>query len=140
MQLTQAIRIVFKPNATIDWSLSPTSRTPKGTRQGPTRKGTTELGKPGQAPALGGGESIWLFEDSTLTTLRTYTKAGGYKRTIVFERKGGEVTCTAKEIFMREEGAGPPSLRSAIDNVPVIVLSYKPAASTCKVTLKKAGS
>ena len=41
---------------------------------------------------------------------------------------------------MREEGAGPPSLRSAIDNVPVIVLSYKPAASTCKVTLKKAGS
>jgi hypothetical protein len=140
VQFIQAIRIVFNPSGTIDWSLSPTSITPRGPKRGPTRTGTAELGKPGEAPALGGGDSIWLFEDGALVTLRTYTKAGGYKRTIAFERKGGAITCTAKEIFMREEGAGPPSLRSAIDNVPVLVLSYKPAASTCKVTLKKAAS
>ena len=140
VQFTQAIRIVFNSSGAIDWSLSPTSRTPKGLKPGPTRKGTAELGKPGRSEALGGGEHLWLFEDGTLTTLRTYTKGGGYKRTIAFERKGDVIACTAKETFMREDGVSQISLRAAIDNVPVIILSHKPAASTCKITLKKPGS
>ena len=137
VQFTQAIRIAFKPGGVIDWSLAPSSIGPRGQKQGPTRKGTLELGKAHQSKALGGGESIWLFEDGMLTTLRTYTKAGGYKRTIVFARKGGEITCTAREVFMREEGAGPATLRSAVDDEPVVILSYKPASSSCKVSGRK---
>jgi hypothetical protein len=140
VQFTQAIRVSFKPEGKIDWSLSPSSVSPKGLKHGPTRKGALTLGEVRKTDALGGGEGLWVFEDGILTTLRTYTKAGGYKRTIAFTRKGDQIGCTAKEVFMREEGAGPPTLRSAVDNAPVTILSYKPASSSCKVIPKKPGA
>lgn len=140
VQLHQGIKIVFLPDNTIDWSLSPTSDTPRGRRQGPTRKGKTVLGKPRDTQTLGGGQAVWFFEDNTLTLIRTYGGAGGYKRTIAFERKGDTVTCSARETFMREEGVGRVALRSAIDNAPLVVVSAKMASSNCKVTLKKPAS
>lgn len=72
--------------------------------------------------------------------LRTYKGAGGYKRTIAFERKDGAFTCTARETHVREEGVGRIVLRSAIDDAPIVVVSAKMASSTCKVTMKKPSS
>ena len=140
VQFTQVSRMVFKPGGLIEWSVAPTSLTPKGLKPGARRQGTSPLGKPGQTESLGGGEGIWLFEEGVLTNLRTYSKSGGYKRTFAFVRKGEEMNCTAREVFMREEGAGPITLRSAIDNTPMQVLSFKPVTSSCKVIPKKPGT
>jgi hypothetical protein len=133
VQLHQEQKISFFPDNKIEWTSTPTSHTPRGIRQGPTRTGRMTLGQPGETKQLGGGDYIWIFEDGTLTTLRTYAKQGGYKRTIAFAHEGGKITCTAKETFVREEGVGRIVLRSAIDDVPVEVLSAKQVASTCRV-------
>jgi len=134
VQLHQQQKITFFSDSKIEWTSTPTSHTPRGIRQGPTRTGRMTLGQPGETKQLGGGDFIWIFEDGTLTTLRTYTKQGGYKRTIAFAREGGAINCTAKEAFVREEGVGRIVLRSAIDDAPVEVLSAKQVASTCRVT------
>ncbi len=137
VQLHQQIKVTFLDGDTIEWSLTPVSDTPRGRRQGPTRRAKTSLGKPRDTNTLGGGQALWFFEDNTLILIRTYGGAGGYKRTISFERKGDGFACTARETFMREEGVGRVSLRSAIDDVPVVIVNAKMASSSCKVTLKK---
>jgi hypothetical protein len=134
VQLTQQIRIVFRPDSMIDWSITPTARSARGTRQGPTRKGMIALGKPRDSKFLGGGQAVWIFEDGTLTSLRTYAKAGGYKRTIAFAREGNSFTCTVKDTFVREEGVGYIALHSSIDNAPVRVIGAKQTSSSCKVS------
>ena len=134
VQLTQRIRIVFLADNKIDWSITPTSQTPRGVRHGATRKGSTTFGKPRDSRFLGGGQAVWLFEDGALTSLRTYGGAGGYKRTIAFARQGQSITCNIKETFVREEGVGRVALRSGIDSAPVTVISAKQVSSSCRVT------
>jgi hypothetical protein len=132
-QFRQDVNIRFGADS-IDWTITPTVTGPRGTRQGDVRSGKSVLGRPQESRRLGGGDSVWLFADGTLTTLRTYTEAGGYKRSIAFARSGGGITCTARETFMRETGVGRIALRSGIDDVPTTVLSARQVSSSCRVT------
>jgi len=137
VQLVQQIRIAFLPENQIDWSVAPISHTPRGAKPGPVRKGTTTLGKPRDTKFLGGGQAIWIFEDNTLTQLRTYAGAGGYKQVITFSRQDQSIACSIRATFVREEGVGRVALRSSIDDVPVNVISAKQVGASCRVALKK---
>lgn len=136
VQLHQQIRIAFLPDGKIEFSITPTSHSPRGVRRGAARKGTTTFGKARESKFLGGGQTVWIFEDEALTSLRTYAGAGGYKRTIAFARQGQSITCSIKETFVREEGVGRVALRSGIDSAPVTVLSAKQVGSSCRVGVR----
>ena len=138
-QLDQRIRLRFLPDNAVQFHVSSTSHTPRGTRQGPDQKGRVVIGKVSEAKSLDGGQAVWVFEDGTLTTLRTYGNAGGYKRTIIFTRDGKGLNCIVKGSYVREEGVGRIATRSAIDNVPVTILSAKQGPSDCKVSKDPAG-
>lgn len=132
-QLDQRVRIKFLPGDVVEFKMSSTSTTPRGTRQGPDQNGRVVVGKVADARNMDGGQAVWIFEDATLTSLRTYGAAGGYKRTISFARDGNGLTCAVKASYVREDGVGQIATRSIIDNVPVTILSAKQTSSGCKV-------
>lgn len=133
-QLDQRLRVKFLPDNAVDFEMSSTSQTPRGSRQGPTQKGHTSLGKVVEAKNMDGGQAVWFFEDGALTSLRTYGNAGGYKRTITFTRDAKGITCSIVGSHVREDGVGRIETRSVIDNVPVTILSAKQASSACKLS------
>lgn len=137
VQNHQTTKLTFLAGGIIDFSLTMVSDTPRGRRQGPKRSGTASLGKPQGTNTLGGGDVVWFFEDNTLTMLRTYKGAGGYKRILAFERKNNAITCNARETYVREDGVGRILSRSAIDDLPVVIVSSRMISSTCTVTPKK---
>jgi hypothetical protein len=133
-QLDQRLRLRFLPGAAVEFHVSSTSHTPRGTKPGPDQKGRVVIGKVVDARNMDGGQAVWVFEDGALTSLRTYGNAGGYKRTISFARSDKGLTCVVKATFVREEGVGRVATRSVIDNVPVTILSAKQSASNCRVS------
>jgi hypothetical protein len=131
-RLQNDIELVIGPDDRIQQTITPTSDTPRGRRVGRTRTGVFTLEKPHSLRGLGGGDGVYIFEDAVLTFLRTY-KEGAFKRTIAFSRSSGGLSCAADEAFVREEGVGDLTLNSGIDDVPVILVSYKQLSSTCRV-------
>ncbi|MET0278490.1 MAG: hypothetical protein ABW198_09170 [Pseudorhodoplanes sp.] len=133
VEVHQQLRFVFRPERVVEWSMIPVSHTPRGVRQGPTQTGRVAMNKVVDARGPGGGQAIWLFEDGTLTTLRTFGGDGGFKRTISFTREGNGFACSLKSTFMREEGVGRIATRSVIDNVPLTILSARQVSSSCRI-------
>jgi hypothetical protein len=133
-------QVTFEPENVIRFEFSSTAFGPRGSRQAPTQKGRALLGKVVEPRNLDGGQAVWVFDDGALTTLRTFGNAGGFKRTISFERDGaGAFSCKINAAHLREEGVGRVATRSPVDNVPVTILSSKQVSSTCKVS-KASGS
>ncbi len=133
-KLNQQLRVKFYSDNTIEFELSSVSQGPRGPRQVPTRKGRTTLGNIVEARDLDGGQALWSFENGALTSLRIFGNAGGYKRTVRFARDGNGMTCTVNGTYVREEGVGRVATRSALDNVPITILSSKQSSSACKVS------
>jgi hypothetical protein len=133
-------RILLEPDNVISFEFSATSFGPRGSRQAPVQKGRGLLGKVVEARNFDGGQVVWVFEDGALTTLRTFGNAGGFKRTISFERDGADAfTCRINAAHLREEGVGRVATRSRVDNAPVTILSSKQASSSCKVSKARPG-
>jgi hypothetical protein len=126
------IKLVIGPDDRIQVSVTPTTDTPSGRHVGPTRTGPFLLKKTRPLPTQGGGEGVHLFKDGVLTFIRTY-KEGAFKRTIAFSRTPDGPSCTAEEGFAREDGVGDIAMNSSIDGRPIVLLSYKPISSTCRV-------
>jgi hypothetical protein len=126
------IKIVIGGDNKIEQSVTVTSDTPRGQRKGPTRTGVFTLGEQRPIGALGGGNGILTFEDGVLTFIRTF-KEGAVKRSFAFRHGPDGLSCTANQTFAREGGVGDLSMNSAIDGIPVVIVSFKQISSTCRV-------
>jgi hypothetical protein len=126
------VKLVIGADNRIEQSVTVTSDTPRGQRKGPTRTGVYTLGEQRAIGTLGGGNGILTFEDGVLTFIRTF-KEGAVKRTFAFSRSPDGLSCTANQTFAREGGVGDLHMNSAIDDTPVIIVSFKQISSTCRV-------
>src|SRR5690606_21988970 len=86
VQMHFGAQIVFEPDNVVAFEFSSEGFGPRGARRAPVRKGRALLGKAVEAKA--GGHAKWEFEDGTLTMIRIFGDAGGFKRTISFTRDG----------------------------------------------------
>jgi hypothetical protein len=133
------VKYVLGSGNTIDWSISPTAYSQRGVRHGKTRTGSSLLERVGVQQGIGGwreqtggGYGVFVFKESTLTLLRTEGSAA-FKREIIFVHGPEGLACTANEAIARENGIGPINWRSAIDDAPVTIASWKQISSTCRV-------
>ena len=106
---------------------------PRGTRTSAPRSTSLPLGKSREVRGLGGGQAVWVFTNGTLTYLRTYRAAGGYKRTFTFTRSGGGLACTIRTAFAREDGVGNIDFESPFGG-RLEILSSKQVSSNCRVS------
>jgi hypothetical protein len=132
IRIESDVKLVIGPGDKVHQTWTPTSTGPKGTAKGKTLTTTVPLARPREFGALGGGHGIFIFEDQTLTFLRTL-KGGAFKRVIVFGRSKDGLTCTARETFAREDGDKPIFLDAVTDGKPMIIVSWKDISSTCLV-------
>ena len=103
-----------------------------GTRTGKATGGTWTLEQPRTLKNRGGGHGVWIFENGTLTNLRTF-KGGAFKKTIAFARTADGLNCSATEILLREDGVTGVNLTSAFDGRPSQIMNSKQISSTCRV-------
>ncbi len=140
IQMHFRAQVAFEPDNVVRFEFSSTGFGPRGARQSPGLKGRALLGKVVESRDRDGGQAAWTFENGALTTLRIYGNAGGFKRTISFDRNGADsFTCKAEAAYLREDGVGRVATRSAIDNVPFTVLTAKQVSSSCKVSKARPG-
>ena len=83
-----------------------------------------------------GDHIVWLFNEGTLTALRTF-KGGAYKREFIFAKAGQGLTCKVRDAFAREVGREFVTMNSSIDNAPTKIISSTQTSSTCRVTKAK---
>lgn len=80
------------------------------------------------------GQAVWIFEDSSLVRLRTLGE-GGAKLVIKLTRgAGGDLTCTIRTDFAREDGVGKLVSTSTTNGQRMQILSEKPLSSECRVS------
>ena len=140
IQMHFRTQVAFEPDDVVRFEFSSTGFGPRGARQSPVQKGRALLGKVVEPRDVHGGQSVWTFENSALTTLRIYVHAGGFKRTIHFARNGADAfSRKAEAAYLREDGVGRVASRSAIDNVPFTVLTANQVSSSCKVSKARPG-
>jgi hypothetical protein len=95
--------------------------------------GTFTLNKPTKNRA--GDDLVWLFTNGSLVRLRVHGGgSGGQKLTIAFRRGSDGLHCAFSMPMARENGTGAIRKGSAIDGVPVEILSFQPVSSSCRVS------
>jgi hypothetical protein len=136
-QVRQDWRFVIGPGERLQYHSTVTSfGRGGGSRSSTPETGTARLGRPGQAKNFGGGDGVWVFEDSTLTFLRTYRGEGGYRRSIRFRRDAGGFSCTITTAFARENGRGSIRFTSPVDGASAEILDARTIASSCRVAAR----
>ena len=106
--------------------------TPNGRKTGQwQRTNNAAIGVP-HKDADGGGDVLYLFEDSTLKALRAM-EVGGGTMTITFKKSAAGLNCTAALVMAREIGAGATIARRGSEGGRRQILNAKPTSSTCKV-------
>jgi hypothetical protein len=134
VRLHNRLNLVIGPGNKINATWTTTSHTPRGVRHGKPRTISATLERPREATGiLGPGHAVWIFNEGTLTNLRTY-KGGAFRGEITFVRDAKGFTCARTENYARENGRDPIVLNSAIDGVPLTLISNKQISSTCTVT------
>jgi hypothetical protein len=125
-------KIAVGPGESLQNTIVHTMSGPSGTsvRQ---ESGSYAINKPRQTQSLGGGEAVWVFENGTLTLLRTY-RSGGYKTEIVFTRGATGIVCKVRAPFARENGTGSIEMTSAVNGQSWQVISARQISSSCCVT------
>jgi hypothetical protein len=126
-------KITIGPGGNLHNTLVHTISTPRGpvVRQ---ESGSVTIGKAKQIQTLGGGgDAVWIFENGTLTLLRTY-RSGAYKMEIVFTRSATGISCKARAPWARENGTGSIEMASAGDGKNFEVISARQISSSCRVT------
>ena len=136
VRFEQDIEIVIGPGDTIQVTSTATSHGPAGTRRGQRQVSSHTLERPRGTRYQGSGHGVWVFDDGTLTFLRTF-KDGAIRRTIAIARAKAGLTCTANDGFAREDGVGSVVLDSAVGTGEVAVLSAKQISSSCRIAIKK---
>jgi hypothetical protein len=124
----------IEPSGSLHVSLARESwwDTPNGRKTGQwQRSSNATLGVPQKDPD-GGGDALYLFEDSTLKGLRAL-QVGGGTTTITFKKSATGLTCTTTLVMAREVGAGATVARSGSEGRRVQILNSKPTSSTCTV-------
>jgi hypothetical protein len=128
-------RIVFGPSEQFHVTLTSTAHHPEGVSKGKPVTFSPRLQRPGEASDnMGGGYAVWVFNDGTLTSLRTYGKSGAFKRDVAFARKGKGLACTITEGFAWEAGKGNVTFNSPIDGLPTTIVSARQTSSSCRIT------
>jgi hypothetical protein len=126
-------KITIGPGANLHNTLVHTISTPRGSvvRQ---ESGSLTIGKAKQIQTLGGGgDAVWIFENGTLTLLRTY-RTGAYKMEIVFTRSATGISCKVRAPWARENGTGSIEMSSAGNGQNFEVISARQISSSCRVT------
>jgi hypothetical protein len=96
--------------------------------------GSATIGKPKQVQSLGGGgDAVWIFENGTLTLLRTF-RSGAYKFEIAFTRGASGILCKVRAPYVRENGTGSIEMASAGNGQNFEVISERQVSSSCQVT------
>jgi hypothetical protein len=131
-QLESELRIEFKAGGTTHIAIASTTYGKGGVRKGKARSGMWTLDQARTLKSHGGGHGVWLFENGTLTNLRTY-QGGALKRTITFAQGSNGLSCRATESMAREDGVTCLILAGS-DGRPSQILSFKQISSTCRVT------
>jgi hypothetical protein len=123
--------ITIGPGGSLHSTLVHNISTPRGpvVRQ---ESGSATINKPKQIQSLGRGD-VWIFENGTLTLLRTY-RSGAYKMEIVFTRGPTGISCKARAPWARENGTGSIEMASAGDGQNFEVISARQISSSCRVT------
>ena len=84
----------------------------------------------------GAGHGVWIFEGGQLINLRTY-KSGALKRTITFSRGVEGVRCAIEHLWVLEAGKRSIEVTSAVDGLPLTILSFKQTSGSCKISKRK---
>jgi hypothetical protein len=128
-QATHVMKFKIDNEGIIAGQVNRTVTTPRGprTRSHPMK---ARIGKPGE-PAMG-GHGLWLIDGDKLVLLRAFD-AGGFKAEIEFKGSGGDMTCSYRAPFVREEGKNVRMQQSVVGG-PVTILSATQTTSDCKVT------
>jgi hypothetical protein len=125
--------ITIGPGGNLHSTLVHNISTPRGpvVRQ---ESGSATIGQPKQIRSLGGGgDAIWIFENGTLTLLRTF-RSGAYKMEIVFARGATGISCKMRAPYVRENGTGSIEMASAGNGQNFEVISERQVSSSCRVT------
>jgi hypothetical protein len=124
-------KIIIQPGGAVRGEWSMTIHGARGTRRTAPVSFSFVLGQPKKTTNLGGGHSVWLFENGVLTRLQTF-KVGGFQLKIAFHRSGEHLTCSVSAPQMREIGAGNTQRESAFGG-RFEIISSKQVASTCQI-------
>jgi hypothetical protein len=126
------VRLAIGSGGSIHATITPTGHNERGSRTGKPASASFVLGETRDMLIRGGGHGIWTFENGTLTYLRIF-KGGAMKWTMAFARGADGLTCKASENFVREVGVNGIVTQSALDGVPIVILSAKQISSSCRV-------
>jgi hypothetical protein len=128
-----SVTLVFEPQGRLTTNVKNIVHGPKGMRPGEDFTANHAIQRPSAMKARGGGAGVHVFENGTLTLMRTYA-TGGFMRKFEFKRTPGGFECTATETHARENGKGEIRLKSSTDGEMVTIVSSKQIDSSCKVT------
>lgn len=129
---TNNLSIAFGPDGRLVVNNKNTIHGPKGERPGENVTETLVVETPGRTQGRGGGAGLYVFENGTLTRMRTYA-SGAFMRKIEFKRTPKGLACTATEVHARENGTGAIRLKSSTDGQMVTIVSSRQISSRCEV-------
>ncbi len=129
------IKLVMGPGNGLQQHVEATVHGPRGPRKGQTMSSSHKIELPGELRGRGGGQGLFVFENGTLTFLRTF-KSGALIRKFEFKSAGSGLTCAMTETFARENGTGTITMNAAAGGGEITIVSWKPVSSTCKIVGK----
>lgn len=132
-QLKSDVKFSVRGNR-VEGTLDTTTKSPKGTRKGDTKKFLETIEVPSDTKRFGPGSLVWILKEGKLIELRVFERGGAFRREVSFARSPKGLTCTATEFFARENGTGHIKLKSGVDGAQITVVSSKQVSYTCRIT------
>lgn len=103
------------------------------TRMGPSNSASVNLDQPGRGG--NNNDMVWTFTNGSLVRLRVYTEGeGGQKMTISFKHTGNGLACSFSMAMAREVGVGRIHKNATVGGMPIEILDFTQAGSTCQVS------
>jgi hypothetical protein len=133
VKVHQRWKLSVGTDKTVEFSMQPTARGPRGTRTAKASSGMFTLEEAVEVQSRGGGEAVWKFADGTLTFLRTFP-SGAYRVSFAFARANGRLTCAADSAYARENGRGAIRLESPFGGGEVTIVRERQVSSRCTVS------
>jgi hypothetical protein len=131
------IKFSVTPEDKMEGSILATAYNHGATHNGTPQPISSRLERPAAGKNFGGGNGMWVFQDGTLTSLYVYKAGGAFRREFSFSRTSTGLACTIKDIYAREDGAGPIVWNSSVDGSRMAIIKTTQTSATCKVTKKQ---
>jgi len=78
---------------------------------------------------------VWTFANGSLVRLRVYSEGeGGQQMTISFRHAGNGLACSFSMAMAREVGVGRIHKNATVGGMPIDVLDFRQAGSSCQVS------